>query len=86
VMPQLAEFLAIAVGCFLASILATFVLLFAVQPSIAQTHEGTSSVGFVHKALASTLPTPLVNGLDGPVFRRSPYRRMSLAVVSQERS
>jgi hypothetical protein len=45
-----------------ASVLATFVLLFAVQPSIAQTREGTSSVGFVHQALASTLPPPLVNG------------------------
>jgi hypothetical protein len=46
-----------------ASLLATFVFVFPVQPSIAQTRDGAYTVGFVHKALASTIPTPAFNAL-----------------------
>ena len=46
-----------------ASILATFVLWFAVQPSTVQARAGVHTVGFVHKALAATFPAPFVNGV-----------------------
>jgi hypothetical protein len=46
-----------------AAALASFVFVFAVEPSIVQTREGTYTVGFVHKALTAVFPTPVVNAV-----------------------